>query len=273
MIQTWEQYQYVHLALSRYSRLLAGEIVATPSTASSIQSPRSRHSTPVSARSTEEGTRGTPNSSLSRLMSPKFTVKTELTTVSEAKTPSGDNDVELLGSERVDDRSIFSPKSQKDSHFSFSRSDQNENFKPLPQNDIEAQSKDSSNLSIHDSTKAGSVREEDLRRKKVIPPQLALKIQMKPSLKRDENWLRNGHCDKEEEVVVQMSPMVDDANHCTESVDEKNNLDEDSIACRDSQATGAMTEQSKTNVNPEESCQTPSVSTKTSLFVFPSPEK
>ena len=40
MVQTWEQYQFVHHALSRYGRLLAGENVVTPSTAGSIRSPR-----------------------------------------------------------------------------------------------------------------------------------------------------------------------------------------------------------------------------------------
>ena len=40
MVQTWEQYQFVHQALSRYGRILAGENVTTPSTAGSIRSPR-----------------------------------------------------------------------------------------------------------------------------------------------------------------------------------------------------------------------------------------
>ena len=39
MIQTWEQYQFVHQALSRYGRILAGENVTTPSTTGSIRSP------------------------------------------------------------------------------------------------------------------------------------------------------------------------------------------------------------------------------------------
>ena len=39
MIQTWEQYQFVHQALSRYARILAGENVTTPSTTGSIRSP------------------------------------------------------------------------------------------------------------------------------------------------------------------------------------------------------------------------------------------
>nr|XP_002127798.1 uncharacterized protein LOC100187461 isoform X1 [Ciona intestinalis] len=39
MIQTWEQYQFVHQALGRYARILAGENVTTPSTSSSIRSP------------------------------------------------------------------------------------------------------------------------------------------------------------------------------------------------------------------------------------------
>nr|CAB3263076.1 uncharacterized protein LOC100187461 [Phallusia mammillata] len=39
MIQTWEQYQFVHQALSRYARILAGENVTTPSTNGSIRSP------------------------------------------------------------------------------------------------------------------------------------------------------------------------------------------------------------------------------------------
>ena len=42
MIQTWEQYQFVHQALSRYGRILAGENVTTPSTAGSIRSPPDR---------------------------------------------------------------------------------------------------------------------------------------------------------------------------------------------------------------------------------------
>ena len=36
MIQTWEQYQFVHQVLSRYARVLAGENVHTPSTSSSL---------------------------------------------------------------------------------------------------------------------------------------------------------------------------------------------------------------------------------------------
>ena len=40
MVQTWEQYQFVHQALSRYGRILAGENVTTPSTAGSVRSPR-----------------------------------------------------------------------------------------------------------------------------------------------------------------------------------------------------------------------------------------
>jgi len=39
MIQTWEQYQFVHQALSRYARVLAGENVTTPSTTGSVRSP------------------------------------------------------------------------------------------------------------------------------------------------------------------------------------------------------------------------------------------
>ena len=42
MIQTWEQYQFVHQALSRYGRILAGENVTTPSTTGSIRSPPCR---------------------------------------------------------------------------------------------------------------------------------------------------------------------------------------------------------------------------------------
>ena len=39
MIQTWEQYQFVHQVLSRYARVLAGENVHTPSTSSSCHQP------------------------------------------------------------------------------------------------------------------------------------------------------------------------------------------------------------------------------------------
>ena len=40
MVQTWEQYQFVHQALSRYGRILAGENVTTPSTSGSIRTPK-----------------------------------------------------------------------------------------------------------------------------------------------------------------------------------------------------------------------------------------
>ena len=81
MIQTWEQYQFVHQALSRYGRILAGENVTTPSTAGSVRSPREQKGgkdrTPVDLKRRSKHRRSTSDTNLP---SPKE-LKTNLQTV------------------------------------------------------------------------------------------------------------------------------------------------------------------------------------------------
>ncbi|XP_076799993.1 uncharacterized protein LOC143445058 isoform X2 [Clavelina lepadiformis] len=108
MIQTWEQYQFVHQALSRYARILAGENVTTPSTTGSIRSPPTgptpKNTVPKDTPQNPEPARpATPKQRRSfsemNLPSPK---ELKLKTKTSAPTSSCDNNVQSTNStERI----------------------------------------------------------------------------------------------------------------------------------------------------------------------------
>lgn len=162
MIQTWEQYQYVHVALSRYARVLAGENVNTPLTGSSIVTPDSRGSSRLTTPSSGSAEFKSPYAS-AKLFSPKAFAKSELETVDEkAERRSGSGGATASPAKQPGGSHVVK------SRFSFSCADS------LP----------------GDSTANG--RSESAGQK--LPLRLRAKISPILSPVRDENWLANGHC-------------------------------------------------------------------------------
>ncbi|XP_039256903.2 uncharacterized protein LOC120333631 [Styela clava] len=281
MIQTWEQYQYVHVALNRYARILAGENVNTPSTASSIQTPdscrtSSRHSTPVSAGS-GSNLRGllSPQAS-TRLFSPKIP---ELTTVDESGVTPEDPMVKLPPSTGDDVKTIFSPRPEKSfSRFSFSCAG-DANIESIPEGENGTDASDVTRSQEGDLTTSKRTRSS-------TPPQLLLKLTSKPSPVREENWLINGHCsvsdDFENGVDNTHDSMENNDNNFTNglpnALPNSNRID---IHCntleRETKSASPNLDNNdlgklKRILSPVKDCQTaPSESSQTkSIFTFPS---
>lgn len=263
MIQTWEQYQYVHVALSRYARILAGENVNTPLTGSSIITPDSRGSSKLTTPSSGSSEFKSPYNS-NKLFSPKGFSKSELTTVVENSdkdsAKSSDNEASALSPRHG---SVPVVKSR----FSFSCAD------GLT---LTNKSQDSVTNGTHSSS-------TDFKND-ISSIHLTRKLSDKLSPIRDEDWLVNGLCEVEKDCdtgtnihETDNKVTVEDELHCKD-IDVENGSQKHTVRspCPDNgpencdEPEGEVT---TLNSNGNQASEDNTKAQKSSIFMFPTPEK